>query len=458
MKRTHRLILAALCAGAAAPASAQTSLTIYNDGRVLMRRTLPGRIPAGDSEHRLALGALDPGSLFSLEAGVTLLGAAYDAAVDEANTMRRAVGRMLVFETGRMTDNIADTVVVEVLGVEPDRFRLPDGRVTFQRPGRPRYPAELIQIEPTLTVSVRSRAARDGLPLGWFRGGASWSAAYQVLLGPNGARIEGSAVIPSDGLSVDSAEVQLLAGEVGRVVQPPMGPRQRLGLAAEMRADAGYASEETVGEVHLYSLPARVTLRPGVTTTNALFQPATAPYERRYVVRGQIPWYGPFQQEVGEQTPPVEVHYVLERPRNTEFGDRPLPAGVHRIYEPDGQGRAQLVGEASGGHTAAGQPLRLRAGDAFDITARRVQTEYTTRRDTVRGSLRTLATVGYRVTIANAKDSAVTVEVLEQRRGEWRVLDSSLPAERVSATETRFRVRVPAQGEATLTYRVQVVW
>jgi hypothetical protein len=94
------------------------------------------------------------------------------------------------------------------------------------------------------------------------------------------------------------------------------------------------------------------------------------------------------------------------------------------------------------------------AGHAFDLSARRVQTDYTTRRD----SLRMRATVAYRVTVANAKDSAVTVDVLEERQGEWRVLESSVPGERLSATRTRFRLRVPARGEAVLTYRMLVTW
>jgi hypothetical protein len=62
------------------------------------------------------------------------------------------------------------------------------------------------------------------------------------------------------------------------------------------------------------------------------------------------------------------------------------------------------------------------------------------------------------VTLANAKDTAVVVEVLEERQGEWSLLSSSQPAERLSSTRTRFRVRVPAKGEATLSYRVAVTW
>jgi hypothetical protein len=112
------------------------------------------------------------------------------------------------------------------------------------------------------------------------------------------------------------------------------------------------------------------------------------------------------------------------------------------------------VGESSFDHSAAGQDLRLDAGTAFDVTARRTQTEYTTERV----KTRTIVTAGYSVSIANAKDSAVTVDVLEQRAGEWSVLSSSVSAEKLSSTVTRFRVRVPAKGETTLTYRVRVAW
>jgi len=433
-------------------ASAQTSLTIYNDGRVLVRRTLPIQVPSGSSTHRLAVGLLYPGSVFSLDPGVVITRSSFDAAVDEANTMRRAIGKTLVFERG-MRGVSPDTVVAEVLGVDPERFRLPDGRIVFQRPGVPRYPEEVIQIDPTLTLGVQSRAARTSLPLGYFTDGSSWSAAYHVVLGKSDARVEGNASIPNERLSIDDAEVQLLAGEVGRGRQPPMLRRAREEVAMAMQEKV--AMEEEVGEAHLYTLPGRITLRPSVTTTVALFEPVTVQWERHYVVRGEVPWIGPLGQTGDEGVVPVEVHYLIRRSaRGQGFADLPLPAGTWRLYEPDAASRPQMVGEAMARHTAAGQDVRLSAGTAFDLTARRIQTDYTTRRD----SLRTRVTASYRVSIANAKDSAVTVDVLEERQGEWRVLESSVPAERVSSTQTRFRIRVPAKGEAVLTYRVLVIW
>ena len=440
------------------PVAAQIGLTIYNDGRVLVRRTLPNALPSGTSTHRLAIGALDPASVFALDSGVAVMGASYDESVDEQNTMRRAVGQSLKFWTGRSGRpgaSDADTVTATVLGVNPERFKLPDGRIVFQRPGTPLYPAELVLADPTLALALRAATARPALRLGYFTQGAAWNASYSVILGKASARVTGIAAIPSASLRVSDAEVQLLAGSIGQA-QP--GPRPRFeAMAVAKMADMaqGAAAEQQIGEAHLYTIPGRISLEPGVTTSVALFDPAAAPWEKGFVVRGQLSYYGPLPQYGNDESQvPVEVWYTLKRQAKTAFGDLPLPMGSYRLYEPDDAGRLQLIGEASAGHTAPGTDVRLAAGSAFDLTATRVQTSYSTRRD----SLRTIATADYRVTIKNAKDSAATVDVLEERRGEWSVLASSIPAETLSSTRTRFRVRVPAKGEATLTYRVRVVW
>jgi hypothetical protein len=437
--------------------AAQTGLTIYNDGRVLVRRSLPGALSAGTSNHRLSLGLLDPNSVFALDSGVALIGSSYDESVDEGNTMRRAVGTTLKFLTGRTNSGVPDTASALVLGINPERFRLADGRVTFQRPGLPLYPAELVLTDPTLALAVRSQTPQPALRLGYFTQGAAWNASYTVVLGKGSARISGLASIASGTLKATDAEVQLLAGSVGRAGRPPspMVLREMAAKAAVDEVAQGPAGEQQIGEAHLYTIPGRIALEPGVTTGVALFEPAAAPWERAYVARGQIPYYGMLPQFGNDESVvPVEVWYTLKRTAKTPFGDLPLPMGTYRLYQADDAGRLQLIGESSAGHTAPGREVRLSAGSAFDHTAKRIQTTYATRRD----STRTIATADFKVTITSAKDTAVTVDVLEERSGEWAVLASSLPAEKLSSTRTRFRVRVPAMGEATLTYRVRVVW
>lgn len=450
----RRILGGVMLAAVAGPLPAQTGVTIYSGGRALVRQTLSVALPAGSSTHVLTLGVMEAGSLFALDPEVVLTGTAADPAVDEAGAMRRAVGRRIVFDTGTRPDGTMGAIEAEVVGVEPERFRLPGGEIVFQRPGRPRYPAELAPLAPATTVTVRSATRKPTLALGWFTGGASWGAGYQLVLGRGTARVAGQAVITNASLALEDVEVQVLAGDVGRAV--PSGRGLPMMAAREMAMDAatGPMGEEAVGEAHLYTVPGRHALRPGVTTTAALFEPAAAPWERAYTVRGTMPWVGPLDQYGEEVRQPVEVHYLVRRPRGGEFGDRPLPGGTWRIFEADAGGRLQMIGEASSRHAPAGEDLRLAAGSAFDLTARRVQTEYATTRE----PRRTVATAAYTVTLTNAKDSVVTVDVLEERRGEWEVLSSSVPAERLSSTQTRFRVRVPAKGEAVLTYRLRVVW
>jgi hypothetical protein len=454
---TARVAGLLLLASALSPSlAAQTSLTIYNDGRVLVRRTVPVAVPRGPSTQRVALGALDPASLFSLDSSVTIGGLTYDGAVDEGSVLRRSVGRRVVF---RLPES-KDTISALVLGVDPLRLQLPDGRVSFAMPGAALYPGDVVVADPTATLRLESERGQDKLRLGYFTTGAAWRASYQVVLGASQARVTGSAVVESQTLRAEDADLQLLAGAVGRAEQPAppmpmMEARAAMNAAYDKRE---VASEQRVGEFHLYSLPGRTTLLPGLTSTIALFEPAQVKYERAYIVRGQVPWWGMLPQQGDETDVPVEVVYTLKRPRKTDFGDRPLPGGVVRLFQSDSGGRAQLVGEASMDHTPAGEDVRLSAGQAFDLTARRVQTTYVTRRDSTRAGWRTQATADYRVTLRNATDSAVTVDVQEERSGEWSVLQSSVPAEKVSSTITRFRVKVPANGEAALTYKVRVVW
>jgi hypothetical protein len=462
-------IILALAVLAGSAGRAQTSLTIYNDGRVLVRRTVPVRVPGGVSSQTVPLGLLDPSTLFSLDPAVNVVRASYDGAVDEASVLRRAVGRRLVFRTPRARPDgvpTADTVSAVVLSADPLQLQMPDGRITFSMPGQPLYPADLVVSVPSVALTLQSSGARDNLRLGYFTQGARWQASYQVVLGGNGsagdARVGGAAVVTSEMLKADSADVQLLAGSVN-VASP--GPAPMMARAGRVSEQATYVDaamkmgEERVGEFHLYSVPEKLTLLPGQTTSAAMFDPATVHYERSYVVHGQLPIWGYLPQQPNEEDVPVEVSYTLRRPRKTDFGDRPLPGGVARLFQADSAGRLQLVGEAGTDHTPAGEDLRLTAGNAFDLTAKRVQTSYTTRRDSVRaGVWRTTATADYRVTISNATDSTATGDVQEERRGEWTVVSSSVKPEKVSSGVTRFRVTVPARGDAVLTYRVRVVW
>ena len=442
------LVLSALAAGGA---RAQTSVSVYADGRVVVRRALPQPLEKGRNSVVLKE-AIDPATIFSPDTAVALVAAQARGATTQQEALARARGQTLAFAREK------DTIRATVVSVEPPQYRLGDGRFLLATPGTPLFPAELVRSEPQVTLALEASRSRPRTEIAYSAAGASWEAVYQIVLADGKASVSGAATVRSQAVRADSAEVQLVAGSIARA-RSPQPLRGMITAQAVLAEDVVSASEQAVGETHVYQLPGRVTLEPGVPVTTALFPRAATPYLQELIVPGALPWRGFFGSAPAEpDRVPVQVWYTLKRGRGTPFGDRPLPAGTVQLYQADSAGRLQLVGEATSAHSAPGRDVRVQSGDAFDVTAERVQVDYGQEpiAPAKRGMpVRQRVTAAFRVTITNAKPAPVTVEVREARSGVWRVVESSVPSEKLSATEVRFRVPVPASGEATLTYTVQ---
>lgn len=61
-----------------------------------------------------------------------------------------------------------------------------------------------------------------------------------------------------------------------------------------------------------------------------------------------------------------------------------------------------------------------------------------------------------KVLAVNNKDEAVTITVREPVPGDWEILDENQPHQKEAANAVAWKVNVPANGKATLTYRVKV--
>lgn len=445
----------------ATPVQAQTSLSIYSDGRVVVRKTIPQKLQRGTNIFSLALPGLDPATLFSPDSNVAVTSAVLKPATDLESALRASLGRTLSFVQGK-----GDTVQATILSVNPPQTKLSNGMVMFSLPGgTPLFPAEasLVRSKAEAVVTLDAARARDVTELAYLSQGVTWEAVYQAVLGGSGAAlVTGAAIINSSSIKADSASVQLVAGSINRarVAKEAPAPFAAGRMAVEaVNVTVADVSEEAVGEAHVYDLPGPVSFDIGSPLMTALFPRARAEYGQEFVVPGVLPWRGYFGA-VGQDpnAVPVQVWYTFKRAHGTSFGDRPLPGGTLELFQRDSSGRVQLVGEASFSHTPAGKDLRVQSGNAFDVTAERIQTDY--RQANVpnasgRGT-HNRATASYKVTLTNAKNEAVTVDVRENHWGNWLIIDSSVPAEKLSSTEQRFRVSVPANGTATLTYTVQV--
>jgi hypothetical protein len=438
-----------------AAGSAQTSLSIYRDGRVVVRQSLPQALQRGRNALTLKLEGLDPATLFSPDTSVAVASATVRYPSNKGQALAGAVGQTLSFVRAK-----GDTVRATVVRAEPPQFRLTDGRVLLESPGEPLFPAELVRTSPEAAIVLDASRARQRTDLAYVTQGVTWEALYQVILTGARCQVSGTATVTSQGLRADSADVQLVAGAIQQTRMPKVREEsERVMFLQRGVASNADATEEAVGETHVYQLPGRLAIEPGVPVATALFPRSSTAVTQELIVPGVLPWRGWLGQNPEPNRLPVQVWYTVKRAAKTPFGDRPLPAGTVQLYQADSSGRVQLIGEAANDHTAPGRDLRLQSGDAFDVTAERVQTDFTQEQipPARRGlPVRQRLTAAYRVTITNAKSESVTVDVREARYGVWKIVESSVPPEKLSATEQRFRLVVPAGGEVTLTYTVQM--
>jgi hypothetical protein len=451
-------VFAALVLTFPTTSTAQTSLSIYRDGRVVVRRTLPQALSQGRNTLTLRLEGLDPATLFSTDTSVSVASATVHYPSTANDALARAIGQTMSFVRSK-----GDTIRATVVRVDPPQYKLPDGRLLLGSPGEPLFPAELVRTAPEAQVVLDGARARPRTDIAYVAQGMTWEALYQMILTGTRANVTGTATVTSQAMRADTADVQLVAGAIRMTRNKNLygadASNGVIQLQARLADASEAATEEAVGETHVYQLPGRLTIEPNVPVTTALFPRSSAPVTQEFVVPGVLPWRGWMPQNPEPNRVPVQVWYTLKRAAKTPFGDRPLPAGTVQLYQADSSGRVQLIGEASTDHTAPGRDLRVQSGDAFDITAERVQTDWNQEQlPPIRRGMpnRQRVTASYRVTISNAKAEAVNVDVREAHFGSWKITESSVPAEKLSSTESRFRVQVPASGEVMLTYTVQI--
>ncbi len=125
-----------------------------------------------------------------------------------------------------------------------------------------------------------------------------------------------------------------------------------------------------------------------------------------------------------------------------------------RVYKKDVAGHAQFVGEDNVDHTPKNGTVRLKLGDAFDVTASKRQTDFKKLAGSGKNSYSFES--AYEVVLQNAKKKAVTVVVQEPMPGDWQVLSENLTHVKGSSNTAVWKVRVPPEASSTLTYRTLV--
>ena len=141
----------------------------------------------------------------------------------------------------------------------------------------------------------------------------------------------------------------------------------------------------------------------------------------------------------------------LENTEKNKLGV-PMPKGIVRVYKADSSGARQFIGEDRIDHTPKNEKVRLKLGEAFDVTADRRQMDFkVVSNDSRKGSV---FESSFEVVLKNAKSEAVQVLVQEPIPGDWQITSTSHAHTKLAANLAQWAVAVPAQGSTTLSYRV----
>ena len=329
-------------------------------------------------------------------------------------------------------------------------------RIETGVPGRLAFAGvpDSLRDKPTLVISlINPSAGAQDLELSYLTGGLSWRADYVAELNAADDRLDLNGWVTltnQSGAAYPNAKLQLVAGDLNRVRDAQAVPRATMAMAAKA-ADVAELQQESLFEYHLYTLQRPTTLAENQTKQVALLSAGRVPLKKTFLLEGAAYYYSGQHGELGHK---IKVGVFVEFDNKGEGLGVPLPRGVVRVYKKDSQGNAQFVGEDRIDHTPKNETVRLNLGNAFDLTADKKQTAF----QKLAGNGRTgyVFESAYEIVLKNAKPEAVSVTVREPIPGDWTMLSESQPHTRVAAGTAEWRVRVPAEGSATLSYRVRV--
>lgn len=433
------------------------AITIYNQDLALVRdqRKIPLTAGLNDLAFIDVSGQMRPETALLRVDGATVTVREQNFNFDlltPQKLLEKSVGRKVRVITTNTATGAETTEEATVLSVAGGVVLKIGDRIETASPGRivfDEVPPNL-RARPTLVIDADSdKAGTATAQLSYLTGGLSWAADYVASLSPDEKTldIEGWVTLTNQsGTTYRDARLQLVAGDVHRVQEVLMKTMDMAATAPAPAAEQAM-SEQSLFEYHLYTLNRPTTIAENQTKQVALLSAASVPVEKEFrftnlTARG-------YSYDIGEQERVNATVYVSFVNDDKSHLGLPLPKGTVRVYKADNDGQVQFVGEDAIDHTPKNEDVRLTLGQAFDVTARARQTKYEKISDQVYES-------AYEIELKNAKKEPVTVVLIEDVPGTWKILSESAKHEEVNANRLRWEVQVPAEGSAKFSYAVRV--
>jgi hypothetical protein len=358
------------------------------------------------------------------------------------------LGREVTLVRPAGDDGQAERVPATLLSIADGLVLRVDGRIETDPPGRIVFP-ELPDSLPTgpradIRVSV-SEGGQRTLELRYLTKGLTWTVDYLARYDAEAGRIDltGMAAIDNDlPVAIGAERVKLLAGQVSQAARDRRGgaPERALQQVRSARAKASVPQPQSRSDLKVYPLPEPLDLPAGGSVQVPLIQAQDIRVDRQYRLTG-LATAAAYRGRRG----PTSAQLRLRIPDTARAGlGQALPAGTLRVTSGDLYRGAQDISD-----TPLGRELTIDLGRAFDVTAEARQTAFEQLGE------RTYETA-QEVAIENAKDRAVTVQVLGSFPADWEMRSESHPHDARDVRTPVWTLDVPAGGETVLTYRVRV--
>jgi len=442
------------------------AVTVYNSNLALVREVRQVRLPAGVFDLRFAdiAATINPASvhLRSLtdpaRLSVIEQNHEYDL-LDPQKLLQKYVGREITLVRLRQDNGSTKSEEVRALLLAYNNspvWKIGNEIVTGMAADHFRFPElpENLYSRPTLVWTLENSGSRQQkVEASYLAGNMAWNADYVLTVNREDASADLDGwvtLVNNSGTTYQNAKLQLVAGDLSRVMQQYPGDAVEARRALEAMAAPQPFAREAFSEYHLYTLNRRTSIRDRESKQISLLTASRVPVEKVFVVKGQQTYYHNYLHPGSPIKDRVAVYYKFQNDERSGLGV-PLPAGVVRVYQSDASGGVHFVGEDRITHTPKGESLTLRIGHAFDVVCERKQTDYRKLSDR-------LYEMEFEITLRNHKDSAITVEVNEPIGSDWQMIDSTHKWTKTAAWAAQFRVPVEKSGTAVLRYRVRVRW
>ena len=315
----------------------------------------------------------------------------------------------------------------------------------------PSLPDNLV-LKPTLVWLLRNQnSAPQRIEASYLTGGITWKADYVMVLGAADDRADLSGWVTIDnksGATYRDASLKLVAGDIHRAADRREVRRAMEGLASARPAPPSHEfTSEGFFEYHLYTLDGRTTIKDNQTKQLSLMAANGVPVVKELVYYGARDYYRTqYGTPIGNQKVSVLLEVANTQANNLGL---PLPKGKVRVYKADRTGSQQFIGEDWIDHTPKDERVKIKMGEAFDVVGERVQKDW-------KKIGWNLYEVEWEILLRNHKKEDVIVTVIEPMPGDWEVLRSTHPHEKMEAHTLRYRVPIAKESTAKLTYRVRL--